>query len=307
VSAVLNNVLPVFLLIGLGQALLRTGLAGKSFFETSDRLVYFIFFPALLFWKIGSAGRELTLPAGLMAAVLGCILLAWLASLAYIALARVPAFQAGTFSQVSFRFNTYVGMAVVLSAFGEEGVARFGVIISLAIPFINLLAVSTLVWFGHDRGALGAKLWAVVRSVAVNPLILACLAGILWARLGPELPPFLDRAFALVSAVSLPLALLSIGSGLALSKLRGRAANTLVACGIKLVLMPAAGWLLLRLFGAGALSTAVAMVFFALPTATSAYILSSQLKSDADLAGAAIVASTLLSFVSLSAALVWFG
>jgi hypothetical protein len=306
-SAVLNNVLPVFLLIGLGQALMRAGLADARFFATSDRLVYFIFFPALLFWKIGSAGEELALPGGLMAAVLGCVVLAWLASLAYAALARVPAFQAGTFSQVSFRFNTYIGMAVVLSAFGEEGVARFGVIISLAIPVINLLAVGTLVWFGHDRGALGAKVWAVARSVAVNPLILACVAGILWARLGPELPRFLDNAFSLMAALSLPLALLSIGSGLSPAKLRGRAATTLVACGIKLVFMPAAGWLLLRLVGAGDLSTAVAMVFFTLPTATSAYILSSQMKSDADLAGAAIVASTLLSFVSLSAALVWFG
>jgi len=49
------------------------------------------------------------------------------------------------------------------------------------------------------------------------------------------------------------------------------------------------------------------MVFFTLPAATSAYILSSQLNSDLDLASAGIVLSTLLSVGSLSAALLLFG
>jgi len=48
------------------------------------------------------------------------------------------------------------------------------------------------------------------------------------------------------------------------------------------------------------------MVFFTLPTATSAYILSTQMNSDADLSGASIVLSTLLSFISLSLSLALF-
>ncbi len=305
-AAVLNNVLPVFLLLALGKALMRWGLAGESFFRTSDKLVYFIFFPALLFWKIGSAGPGLEVPGGLILAVLLTVLLAWLASLAYIRLARVPPFQAGTFSQVSYRFNTYIGMAVVLSAFGEEGVARFGIIISLAIPFINLLVVSTLVWYSQADYSPGDKVKLLLKGLAVNPLILACLAGILYARLAPPLPLFLNKTLALLSAITLPLALLSIGSGLALAKLKGRLRLSLVASGLKLVFMPLLGYALLRLLGVDALSLAVAMVFFTLPTATSAYILSSQMNSDADLAGASIVLSTLLSFLSLSLGLSWF-
>ena len=42
------------------------------------------------------------------------------------------------------------------------------------------------------------------------------------------------------------------------------------------------------------------MLFFALPTSTAIYILSSQLRSDLELASAVIVLSTLLSFVSMS-------
>ena len=159
-SQIVDNVLPVFVLIALGKFLAVRGWAPAAFFTASDRLVYYVFFPALLFWKIGAAGSGLVLPAGLIGAVLAAIAAVWLISLAYARLAGVAPFQAGTFSQVSFRFNTYVGMAVILSAFGERGMAVFGVIISVAIPFINLLAVSTLVWYSQARfsGAQKAKL-----------------------------------------------------------------------------------------------------------------------------------------------------
>jgi len=303
---VLNNVLPVFLLLALGKILMRSGLAGEVFFKTSDKLVYFIFFPALLFWKIGSAGPGLELPRGLILAVLATIFLTWLASLAYIRLARVTPFQAGSFSQVSYRFNTYIGMAVVLGAFGEDGVARFGIIISLAIPFINLLVVSTLVWYSQTDYTLGQRIRVLIRELAINPLILACLAGIAYARLAPPLPIFVNKTLALLSAITLPMALLSIGASLALERLKGRMRLSLVSCVLKLVFMPLVGYALLRLWEVEPLSLAVAMVFFTLPTATSAYILSSQMNSDADLAGAAIVLSTLLSFVTLSLSLAWF-
>lgn len=305
-SQVLNNVLPVFVLLALGKVLMRSGLAGEAFFRTSDKLVYFIFFPALLFWKIGSVGPDLVMPVGLILAVLLTVSLIWLASLFYIRLARVTPFQAGSFSQVSYRFNTYIGMAVVLGAFGEDGVARFGIIISLSIPYINLLVVGTLVWFSQADYTLGEKVKMLLRGLAVNPLILACLAGIAYARLGPPLHPFINNTLSLLSSITLPMALLSIGASLALEKLKGRLQLSVVSCVFKLIFMPLLGYGLLRLWEVDPLSLSVAMVFFALPTATSAYILATQMNSDADLSGASIVLSTLLSFISLSLSLAWF-
>lgn len=305
-SQVLNNVLPVFVLLALGKVLMRSGLAGEAFFRTSDKLVYFIFFPALLFWKIGSVGPDLVMPVGLILAVLLTVSLIWLASLFYIRLAKVTPFQAGSFSQVSYRFNTYIGMAVVLGAFGEDGVARFGIIISLSIPYINLLVVGTLVWFSQADYTLGEKVKMLLRGLAVNPLILACLAGIAYARLGPPLHPFVNNTLSLLSSITLPMALLSIGASLALEKLKGRLQLSVVSCLFKLILMPLLGYALLRLWEVDPLSLSVAMVFFALPTATSAYILATQMNSDADLSGASIVLSTLLSFISLSLSLAWF-
>jgi hypothetical protein len=52
---ILNNLFPVFALIGLGALLKHIHLTGERFLKASDRLVYFIFFPVMLFWKIGAS------------------------------------------------------------------------------------------------------------------------------------------------------------------------------------------------------------------------------------------------------------
>ena len=52
---VLNSIFPVFALIVLGYLLKKFDLTHDEYLKTSDRLVYFIFFPALLFWKIGGS------------------------------------------------------------------------------------------------------------------------------------------------------------------------------------------------------------------------------------------------------------
>ncbi len=136
----------------------------------------------------------------------------------------------------------------------------------------------------------------MLKSLLTNPLILACLAGLLYAALVGSFAPFVDNALRLAAAITLPLALLSIGGALTFKGLRGHLELSLWAAGFKLVLFPILGWWFLRLFDVSGLAFRVAMIFFALPTATSLYVLSSQLNSDTKLASAAIVASTLLSF-----------
>ena len=56
---ILDSVFPVFALIGLGVVLHRRNLTDRAFLRQGDRLVYYVFFPALLFWKIGGADRLL--------------------------------------------------------------------------------------------------------------------------------------------------------------------------------------------------------------------------------------------------------
>ena len=76
--------------------------------------------------------------------------------------------------------------------------------------------------------------------------------------------------------------------------------TALAASAIKLALLPLAGLLFLWVFGVTGLAWQVCMIFFTLPASTAIYILSSQLRSDLELASAVIVCSTLCSFASMS-------
>ena len=303
---VLNSLFPVFALIGLGALLRRLGMTGTDFFATSDRLVYFIFFPAMLFWKIGGADRGSAFDPGLVMAALAALATVYSISALLIRLGSVTAFQAGSFSQSCYRFNTYIGMAILINALGETGVRDFGILIGVVIPVINVLAVSTLIWFSGQRLSPGRQLAMTLRALVANPLIIACLAGMAYGRLVGAFPVFVDNALGLMSSVTLPLALLSIGGALTVQGLREHLPASLLAAGLKLAVLPAVGYFFLSLFSVTETAMKIGMLYFALPASTAIYVLSSQLNSDTRLASAAIVVSTALSFVSLSVVLTGF-
>lgn len=305
-SQILNSVIPVFVMIALGAVLKTARWTDDKFHRTSDRLVYYIFFPAMLFWKIGNPQTSNTISWKAALAAVAAVLAVYLASLLYALITRMDARKVGSFSQACYRFNTYVGMAIVLGVFGENGVRNFAVIISVSIPIINFLAVGTLIWFARDRGHTEVSLSFFIKSIVSNPLILACFLGLAYSRLGAPFPGFVDSSFRLMAWMSLPLALLSIGGSLTLQKFKDYLLPAAVSASFKLIALPCTGWFFLRLLDVDPLSSAVAMIFFSLPTSAAIYILSSQLHSDVDLASASIVLSTVLSLISLSVAVILF-
>jgi predicted permease len=303
---VLNGIFPVFALIILGHLLKRFDLTNDTFLNTSDRLIYFIFFPVMLFWKIGGA-TSIAIEWRFCIAVTCSILIIYLLSAIAIKVFKISDYQAGSFSQSCYRFNTYIGMAIIINALGEEGVQHFGILIGFVIPIINVLAVSTLIWFSGKRFTFGQRSRLTAKALISNPLILACVAGVFYARLVHSFPVFVDNAFRLASFVTLPLALLSVGGSLTFKNFSEHFKFSLVASIFKLILLPIAGYFLLKALNVSLIPFKVGIIFFTLPTSTAIYVLSSQLNSDTRLASASIVLSTILSFFSLSIALMMIG
>ncbi len=300
---VLNSLFPVFALIFFGSLLKRFRLTNDVFLKTSDKLTYYIFFPLLLFWKIGGASTVLFSSPGLYKAAICAVLTVYVLSTAFIVLFKVPEYQAGSFSQSCYRFNSYIGVAIVLTALGEEGIKHFGILIGMIIPIINVLCVSTLTWFSEKKMLPAERIGQTVKGLVTNPLILACISGIVYANLVEGFPPFIDSTLRLSSFVALPMAMISIGGALSLNGIKDHFKLSLIASTFKLLVLPAVGFLFLSAFGVSDLAFKVGLIYFTLPTSPALYILSSQLNSDTQLASAAIALSTLLSFLSLSAAL----
>jgi len=297
---VLNNLFPVFALILFGGLLKLWRLTDDVFLKTADKLTYYIFFPLLLFWKIGGASTALFSNSGLYKAVLCSVFAVYVLSTIFIIVFKVPDYQAGTFSQSCYRFNSYIGVAIILNALGEKGIEHFAILIGMIIPVINVLCVSTLTWFSEKQVLPAKRLGQTAKTLISNPLILACIGGILYANLFHGFPPFIHNALKLSSAVALPLAMLSVGGALTLSTVRDHFKMSLISSVFKLLVLPVTGYLFLMLFGVSGLVLKVGLIYLALPTSPAIYILSSQLNSDTDLASASIAMSTILSFFSLS-------
>ncbi|MGA7276800.1 MAG: AEC family transporter [Desulfocapsaceae bacterium] len=300
---VLEALFPIFGLLVLGGLLKFMGLTNEAYLKTSDKLVYYIFFPIMLFYKIGSAphgeGNQL-----IFALVTLLVLsLMFVISSAVIRWGPVTAYQAGSFSQSCYRFNTYIGVAVILNSLGEEGISYLGLMIALAIPLINVFAVATLIWNSGSEADFGRKGRILIRALVANPLIIGCFFGLGYARLVGGFPQFIDNSLQLMSMVTLPLALISIGGSLSFTGIKTHLPLAFLGAGLKLAVLPLLGLMFYHLFQIEGVAFKTGMIFLCLPASTAIYVLSSQLNSDTELASAAIVVSTVLSFVSLSIAL----
>jgi len=300
---VLNALFPIFGLLVLGRLLKSLKLTDDSYLKISDKLVYFIFFPIMLFWKVGGAPHGEGDQVLFVSVTLLALGLMFIISTLVIRFGPVSSFEAGSFSQSCYRFNTYIGVAVILNALGEAGIAYFGILIAITIPIVNVFAVATLIWFSGYENDFKKRSLIFVKALVGNPLIIGSFAGAIYARLVGFFPEFIDNTLQLMSMVTLPLALISIGGALSFKGLQKHLPLSLLGAGLKLCIFPLIGYLLYHLFAIDGVAFKTGMIFFCLPASTTIYVLSSQLNSDTDLASASIVVSTLLSFASLSVAL----
>lgn len=300
---VLNALFPIFGLLILGSLLKKFKLTNESYLKVSDKLVYFIFFPTMLFYKVGGAPHGGGDQVAFVSVTLLAMVSMFLISTLVIKFGPVSDFEAGSFSQSCYRFNTYIGVAVILNSLGEAGIAYFGILIALTIPLVNVFAVAILIWFSGYEGDMRKRALIFIKALIGNPLILGSFAGAVYARLVGGFPEFIDNTLQLMSMVTLPLALISIGGALSFRGIKKYLPLSLLGGFLKLAIFPLVGFLLYQLFQVEGVAFKTGMIFFCLPASTTIYVLSSQLNSDTELASASIVVSTLLSFVSLSVAL----
>ncbi len=295
-DATLAALVPVFVLILLGHLMKRGGFPGDGFWEPAERLTYYVLFPALLVGNLARAPLA-EVPLGQFTLVL---VVTWsVAALALLLLQRWLATDGPAFTSVvqgGIRFNTYVGLAAAEALFGVAGLTLAAVVIAVLVPLVNVLCVGVL----NRHGRAGPPGWgAVLRGLVRNPLILACLLGVLLNLGGVGLPWGSGEVLDIVARAALPLGLLAVGAGLDLNAIRERHGTVVAVTAFKLLGLPlavaAAAWLLQLPHE----ETAIAVLFAALPTAPSAYILARQLGGDARLVAGMLTLQTVSAVVTL--------
>jgi len=283
-------ILPDFALILLGFVLFHRFGYERSFWVGLERLVYYVLFPALLFNSIIAAKYSLAADGALLVAAVGGLLSAALLGFLARPVLKPPPALFASCVQTTYRYNSYLGFALAQSLAGGRGVAQIALVFAVCIPLANLIAVSTLA--RHSQAGLA-------RELARNPLIIGTVSGLAANVLGLQLPQFAAHALGRLGQASLALGLICVGAGLSLAG----AATHRVLLGwfsfVKLLLFPAVAFGLAWLLQLPPEQARIAIVFAALPTATSAYVLATRMGFDGAPVSFLITAQTAASMLTL--------
>lgn len=282
--------LPDLLLIAVGFLVCRHTPLDRSIWSAAEKLVYHLLFPALLFGAI--VRHPLSLGEGAALGLGGLAVTAVGVALA-LGLGRWPGLDArlhASGAQVAFRFNSYIALALAERLAGGAGVAAVALLVAICVPLCNVAAVWPLA--RHGRHGFG-------RELARNPLILSTVAGLLANLAGLQLPEVLGSTLQRIGSAALPIGLMAVGAGLQLGGLGAgpRLAASLLA--IRHLLLPALGLLLAMLLPLTAAQRAVLVVFAALPTASSCYVLAVRMGGHGPYTAGLVTLSTGLGLLSL--------
>lgn len=294
---VVATIAPIFLIIVAGYCLRRTKLFPAEAWPPVERITYYVLFPSLLFVSLATANID-DLPLGPMAiGVIGTP-----AIMALILLICRPALKLDgpgftSLTQGAIRFNTYIGIPLVIAFYGPETIALGAVFIAFMVPFINVVCV----WVLAKYGGGGASTLGAVKEMTRNPLIIACLAGIAVNLSGLGLAQPAEVFFDLVGRAAPAVGLLCVGAGLDLAAARAGRSWVALSAVLKLGAMPLIALGFAELLGLTGAAAYVLVIFHALPTAPSAYILARQMGGDARLMAGILTTQTALAIVTLPA------
>jgi hypothetical protein len=297
--ATLNAIAPIFLIIITGYLLHATRVVGETVWSAIEHICFFLLLPFLIIRTLSRANLG-SVPivdfiTVLLVAILG--MSALLIAIHALVWRRYP--ESGpSFSSIfqgATRFHGFVAIAVIGPLYGDAGVTLAALALAIMVPLLNTITVIVLSIYG--RSDTRPEFAAVTRRILTNPLILACLAGLVFNWLG--IPDILFDTVDIIGGGGLGLALLTVGAGMSF----GHAAKQklLLAIGVltRMIGMPAIVIAMSCLVGLDGLPRTVAIIAGAVPTASSAYVMARKMGGDAALMSSIVTFQVIVAFFTL--------
>ena len=290
----INILFPSIALIGLGFYLFQSRMLNAEFWNGAEKLNYYILFPSLLFSSLAHANINmghidsiLMVIFIVMAIVLGSVY-------AFALFKKIPVAETGVYVQSLIRFNTYIGLSIATTLNNPEIKSILVNILAIAIPFVNVVSILSLT----PKNQL--KIKNILLSLIKNPLISSCLLGITFNLCNIPIWSGFTGLLNAFSSSSLMLGLLCVGTAIQLKGMKEYLAQSIIISALRLLLIPFIAWLSIQFFDLNHEAIVAIMIFFAIPTASSAYILTKLLKGNYQLMASVISLQTILSVFSLA-------
>lgn len=297
---------PIYVLIAIGYGAVRLRMLAPPELRALGVFVISFALPALLFRALSQrALGELIDVHALLVYVLASLLVAAL-GIAVTALAQQRGLQAGAMTAMGMAVSNsaFIGLPIAQPLFGAAASAHLAIYLVVESMIMLPLLMTIAEIGGSGQAHAGKVLRNVLGSLARNPMILGILAGVLCSLLGMRIPLPLMRAVDMLASASAPVALFYIGGTLAGLSVRGMGADIGLIMGGKLGLHALAVFLLLFLLPGVDPAIRAALILNACMPMASIYPLVAQKYGQQGVAAAALVATTVMSFLTISA-VVW--
>lgn len=303
--AILFKTLPFFALIALGYW------AGRTRFFTEEATAYltkFVFYfalSAMIFRFAANLELAQVWDGRLVAAYLCGTLAVYLIATAVARIRGLDLQTGAVEAQCAVIGNAgFLGLPMLALLFGPQAIGPVMLVLATdLIVFSSLIVI--LITIGRD----GRMSLSILRTISLglvrNPMIVAMALGLLWAGFEIPIPDPMNDFLSILGGAATPGALFAIGASLASkSTERIEIAGWLSFC--KLVLHPmAVAIYALFIFDVEPFGAAMIIACAAMPVAGNIYMLAQHYGVAPQRVSAAILVSTALSVVTLTAVIAW--
>jgi malate permease and related proteins len=296
-----NILLPVFLVAGI------SAVAQQRFrldVGTFSRAAFYVFSPAMVIDALTNSGISGGEYGQLALGLIATTLVLWaLGETAARGLGLDAPTRAAFLVVLLFGNTGNFGLPVNLFAFGEPGLARAALVVT-----VNSLLWSSLGVYVVARGD-GSTVGGNLRNVFTAPAIYAAGIGLALNLTGLRLPEPAMRAAHILGQGLVPASLLVLGVQIMNTfRDKGKTAHLgaliLVVIG-RLIVAPLVAYTVAGLIGMNELARKVLTLEAATPTAVMALVLATEYKATVPFAAKAIFVTTIASVVTVAAWLLW--
>ncbi len=287
---------PLFALILLGFSLVRYLHWPEAVGDALGRFVFTIALPALLLNLTSNLSNLPPLDPRVLLAYFGGYLVAFVVlRLVGPRLLGYEPVAASVFGTSAIYGNiVLLGLPLINSVLGQDGLATAVPIIALnSIVMWSLATIA--VELARGSGLSFASLSAIGKGFFSNPLIVAMLAGAAISLLGLTIPKPIRSTLQLLQDAAVPLALVTMGMGLAGYRIASGLRDALVMSLAKLIMLPLLVVAIALAIGLPAPETRVLALLASAPMGVNAFLISRRFGALQGEVSTAMLLSTLAS------------
>jgi len=303
-SALIDVILPVFLVIGFGYAAARAGLMSESAVDGIMRFAQNFAVPCLLFRSIAQLDIGSAFDPGLLLSFYAGAFAAFAATFAgalYLFSRPLTDSVAIGFAAL-FSNSLLLGLAITERAYGHAALAGNYAIIAVHSPLLYGFGIGLMEWArARGRGlsavAVGGK---ALRAIFSQPLVIGITCGFAVNLAGNPMPETFWAAVEMTARAAIPTALFGLGGVFLLYRLEGDRATIAMVCAASLVLHPGITYLVGRYgLGLGTDGLRSAVVTASMAPGVNAYLFASLYGVAMRVAAASVLIATALSIVTV--------